>query len=66
MLERFRKVRDEIELKIKGWLEHPEEELRNLREARDQERRERLKATRSEAATARNAGAGDHNPFVRA
>jgi arsenate reductase len=27
MLERFRKVRDEIELKIRDWLEHPEHEL---------------------------------------
>ena len=35
MLERFRKVRDEIELKIRGWLEHPEEDLRKLREERE-------------------------------
>ena len=28
MLERFRAVRDQIELRMKVWLEHPEEELR--------------------------------------
>jgi arsenate reductase (thioredoxin) len=44
MLERFREVRDEIELKIKDWLEHPEQELRKLREERERERRERLEA----------------------
>lgn len=38
MLERFREVRDEIEVKIKEWLENPEEELRLQRE---QERRQR-------------------------
>jgi hypothetical protein len=47
MLERFREVRDEIELKIRDWLEHPERELKKLREER--ERRERLAATRREA-----------------
>jgi len=47
MLERFREVRDEIELKINDWLEHPEKELRKLREER--ERRERLAAARREA-----------------
>src|SRR5688572_25654803 len=49
MLERFRKVRDEIELKIKDWLEHPEQELKKLREERERERRERLAAARREA-----------------
>ena len=49
MLERFRVVRDEIELKIKDWLEHPEKELSKLREEREQERRERLAAARREA-----------------
>jgi arsenate reductase len=49
MLERFRKVRDEIELKIKDWLEHPEQELNKLREERERERRERLAAARWEA-----------------
>jgi arsenate reductase (thioredoxin) len=49
MLERFRKVRDEIELKMKDWLEHPEQELKKLREERERERRERLAASRWEA-----------------
>jgi len=49
MLERFRSVRDEIELKIRDWLEHPEQELRTLREERERERRERLAAARWEA-----------------
>jgi arsenate reductase (thioredoxin) len=49
MLERFRKVRAEIELKIKDWLEHPEQELKKLREVRERERRERLVAARREA-----------------
>lgn len=38
LLERFREIRDEIEAKMKGWLENPEEELRLQRE---QERRQR-------------------------
>ena len=42
MLERFRHVRDEIELKIKAWLEHPEDELRKLKQQRERERLERL------------------------
>jgi arsenate reductase (thioredoxin) len=46
MLERFHKVRDEIELKIKDWLEHPEAEPAKLREQRERERRERLEAAR--------------------
>jgi arsenate reductase (thioredoxin) len=49
MLERFRIVRDEIELKIRDWLEHPEQELRKLNEQRERERRERLAAARWEA-----------------
>jgi arsenate reductase len=40
-LEKFREVRDEIELKIKDWLEHPEEELARLKEERERESRER-------------------------
>jgi arsenate reductase len=48
MLERFRTVRDEIELKIRDWLEHPEQELKKLREERERERRERLAAARWE------------------
>ena len=49
MLERFRFVRDEIEMKIRDWLEHPEQELRKLKEERERERRERLAAARWEA-----------------
>jgi arsenate reductase (thioredoxin) len=49
MLERFRKVRDEIEQKIRDWLEHPEHELKKLKEQRERERRERLAAARWEA-----------------
>jgi len=44
MLERFREVRDQIELKIRDWLEHPEQELRKHKEERERERRERLAA----------------------
>lgn len=47
-LDTFREIRDEIELKIKDWLEHPEEELRRLKEEREQERRERLEDARRE------------------
>ncbi len=66
MLERFRKVRDEIELRVKGWLENPEEEFRKPREEREQERLKRLGATRRKATTAGNAGTGDHDSFARA
>ena len=48
-LEKFREVRDEIEQKIRDWLEHPEEELARLREKRERERRERMEAERREA-----------------
>ena len=49
MLERFRKVRDEIELRIKAWLERPEDELKKHKEERERERRERLETARREA-----------------
>ena len=45
-LEKFRQIRDEIEQKIRDWLEHPEAELTRLREERERERRERLAASR--------------------
>ena len=64
MLERFRAVRDEIELKIKDWLEHPEEELSKLREERERERRERMEASRSEIGV--SSGDGRPDPFARA
>ncbi|MBA3426030.1 MAG: arsenate reductase ArsC [Rubrobacteraceae bacterium] len=40
-LEKFREVRDEIEMKIRDWLAHPEEELAKLKEKRERERRKR-------------------------
>jgi hypothetical protein len=46
MLDKFREIRDEIELKIKDWLEHPEEELAKLRAERERDREERLRAAR--------------------
>ena len=49
MLERFRAIRDEIEWKIKDWLERPEAELAKLKEERDQERRERMEAAQRKA-----------------
>lgn len=44
--EKFREVRDEIELKIRHWLEHPEEDLARLKQERERERQERLAAQR--------------------
>ena len=38
MLGRFRQVRDEIEIRVKDWLENPEAELERLRESRERER----------------------------
>jgi hypothetical protein len=67
MLERFRAVRDQIEMRMREWLEHPEEELRKLREER--ERRERLEAEyRAGAATQATAvrDGAEHDPFRRA
>src|ERR687894_707663 len=49
MRDRFREIRDEIEHKIKEWLEHPEEELAKLTAERERQRRERLEADRCEA-----------------
>jgi arsenate reductase len=43
-LDKFREIRDEIELKIKDWLEHPEEELAKLRAERERGREARTKA----------------------
>lgn len=48
-LEKFREVRDEIEHKIREWLEHPEEELAKLKAERERERRKRLEGARREA-----------------
>jgi arsenate reductase (thioredoxin) len=46
MLEKFRQIRDEIEHKLLDWLEHPEAELAKIREERQRERQERLRAAR--------------------
>ncbi len=46
MLEKFREVRDEVERKILDWLERPDEELKKLKEQREQERLERLSGER--------------------
>ena len=46
MLGEFRRVRNEIELKIKAWLEHPEDEFRQLTQQRERERLERLVSER--------------------
>ena len=68
MLERFRAVRDGIELRIKGWLERPEHELELLREERERERRQRLEEAdrEREAAPVGEAGAEGWDPFRRA
>ena len=65
MLERFRAVRGEIELKIEDRLERPEEALRKLREERERERRERLEVSRSGIGVS---GGRDErpDPFARA
>jgi arsenate reductase len=65
MLERFRAVRDEIEVRMRGWLEQPEAELRRLREER--ERLKCLEAERArEAAHAGQAAPDWGDPFRRA
>ena len=69
MLERFRAVRDQIEMRMREWLEHPEEELRKLREERERERRERLEAESRAGAASQATSIGDgaeHDPFRRA
>jgi arsenate reductase (thioredoxin) len=58
-LEKFREVRDEIEMKIKHWLEHPEEEIERLRAERDRERHERSRAAQREADSFAVSGAAD-------
>jgi arsenate reductase len=67
ILERFRAVRDEIEIRMRGWLEQPEAELRRLREERERERLERLEAEEREAAPPEKSAASQgHDPFRRA
>ena len=66
MLERFRVVRAEIEIRMRGWLEQPEAELKRLREERERERRERLEAEEREAAPIGNPAVSQgHDPFRR-
>ncbi|QIN85412.1 arsenate reductase ArsC (plasmid) [Rubrobacter tropicus] len=66
-LERFRAVRDQIELRMRGWLEQPERELEILREERERERRERLEAEALETGRETTpAGGPEHDPFRRA
>ncbi len=68
MLERFRVVRDQIELRMRGWLEQPEEEFKRHREERERERRERLEEAVSREAEREAASVGDEgrDPFRRA
>jgi arsenate reductase len=67
MLERFRVVRDQIEIRMRAWLEQPEAELKRLREERERERRERLEAEKREAAPVGNPAVSQgHDPFRRA
>jgi arsenate reductase len=68
MLERFRAVRDQIEVRMREWLEHPEEELRKLREERERERRERVEAESRAGAASQATAVGDaseSDPFRR-
>ena len=58
-LEKFREVRDQIELKIKHWLEYPEEEIERLRGERDRERQERSREVQREADSFAVSGASD-------
>ena len=58
-------MRDEIELRLKTWLERPEAELKKLKEDRERERRERMEASRSEIGVS-NGGDGRPDPFARA
>jgi arsenate reductase (thioredoxin) len=68
MLERFRVVRDQIEMRLWGWLEQPEEELRRHREERERERRERLEEAAQREADREVASVGEEgrDPFRRA
>ena len=66
MLERFRAVRDRIELGMGGWLKQPEVELGRLREQREQERLEQAAGHEREAARVGGAAAEGWDPFRRA
>ncbi len=47
----FGLARDQIEMRMRGWLERPEHELELLREERERERRERRESEEREAAS---------------
>jgi arsenate reductase (thioredoxin) len=49
MQEKFREIRDQIEQKIRDWIERPEEEVAKVRVERERERRDCLEAARREA-----------------
>jgi arsenate reductase (thioredoxin) len=68
MLERFRLVRDQIELRMRGWLEHPEGELKRLREHEHRERLEEAadREREREAAHIGETGPEGWDPFRRA
>jgi hypothetical protein len=66
MLERFRVVRDQIEIRMRARLEQPEAELKRLREEREGERREWLAAEEREreaASIGTPASGQEHDPF---
>jgi hypothetical protein len=54
-----------IELRLRDWLELPEEELRKRREERERERQERLEASRREVGVS-HGDDGMPDPFTRA
>ena len=63
MPERFRRVREGIEIGVKDWLENPEAELERLREGRERDRRQRLAGGRpSSRAADRGPGWIRHHP----
>jgi arsenate reductase (thioredoxin) len=62
MLERFRLVRDQIELRMRDWLEHPEAELKRLWEEREHERRERLQEAADRERERETARVGETGP----
>ncbi len=61
-------MRDQIEFRMRGWLEQPEEELNRHREERERERQERLEEAVSREAKREAASVGDEgrDPFRRA
>jgi hypothetical protein len=69
VLERFRGVRDRIEIRMRARLEQPEAEMKRLREERERERREWQAAEEREreaASIGTPASGQEHEPFRRA